>query len=66
MKYMNRNSYTKVTGGKTKIIFFDDQKMKKCLQREDKEVEVYSFSIYVIGLKNCEFDIRTSKNPSFA
>ena len=66
MKHILRTSWTKVAGGKTKIIFFDDQKMKKCLQREDKEVEVYSFSTYVIGLKDSEFDIRTSKNPSFA
>ena len=57
MKHIYRNSWTKVTGGKTKIIFFDDQKMKKCLQREDKEVEVYSFSTCVIGFKNLEFNI---------
>ena len=51
MKYKNTgNSWKKVTGGKTKIIFFDDQKMKKCLQREDKDVEVYSYGICVIGL----------------
>ena len=41
MKYMNR-VFTKVTGGKTKIIYFDDQKIRKCPYRDQQQVEVYS------------------------
>ena len=26
--------WTKVTGGKTKIIYFDDQQMRKCIQKD--------------------------------
>ena len=49
MKYMNRG-WKKVTGGKTKIIYFDDQQIRKCTQRDDKEVEVYSTDPDVILL----------------
>jgi hypothetical protein len=30
-----------VTGGKTLILFFDEGKLRKCTQKDDKEVEIY-------------------------
>ena len=65
MKYMNRG-WTKVTGGKTKIIYFDDQQMRKCIQKDGQEVEVYSTNNDVIYLKNSEFEIRTGTITSYA
>jgi hypothetical protein len=29
-----------VTGGKTLILFFDEGKLRKCTQKDDKEVEI--------------------------
>ena len=38
MKWTETLSLTKVTGGKSLIIFFDDQKMKKCTKKLNKQV----------------------------
>ena len=64
MKYMNR-VFTKVTGGKTKIIYFDDQKIRKCPYRDQQQVEVYS-GAYAVKQRNNEFAIKTSTNSNYA
>ena len=65
MKYMNR-VFTKVTGGKTKIIYFDDQKIRKCPYRDQQQVVVYSIGAYAIKQRNYEFAIKTSTNRNYA
>ena len=42
------------------ILFFDDQKMRKCPQKKDEEANVYS-SGYVLATRFSEFDINLDK-----
>ena len=41
MKFSENANWTRVTGGKSLILFFDEGKLRICTQRDDKEVEIY-------------------------
>lgn len=41
MKFKENANWTKVTGGKTFILYFDEGKLRKCTSKEEKEVEIY-------------------------
>jgi hypothetical protein len=40
--------------------------MRKCPQKDQQEVEVYSYGSQIICLQNYEFDIQKSTNNSYA
>ena len=48
MKFSENPNWTKVTGGKSLILFFDEGKLRKCTQKDDKEVEIHQSTSYPI------------------
>ena len=55
-----------MTGGKTLILFFDEGKLRKCIQKDDKEVEIHQSTSAPIQLKDFEFRIDQGNNVCYA